>query len=115
MMKLGAGGGGAVGFRGGVPFGTGPVTARVAPADMETCVGSPPAPGLVRRRRCFGFRNREPAKDLLLYSPDEGALGATGACRALQGIAETVSAGPGSSRDPATGRCVQAARFLLAH
>jgi hypothetical protein len=43
VMKLGARGGGTVGLlAGGVPFGTGPLTARAAPADMEP-LGSRPA------------------------------------------------------------------------
>jgi hypothetical protein len=74
VMKLGARGGGVVGLlAGGVPFGTGPLTARAAPADMEP-FGSGPA-------KAHPFRggagvsdleepDQAPAKDPPLYSPD---------------------------------------------
>jgi len=78
-MKLGAGGAEPWDSGRRSPTRDRTVTARATPADMETCVGSPPAPRLVSGRRYFGFGRRSLAKDLPLYSPDEGAAGETGA------------------------------------
>lgn len=54
------------------------------------------------RQSYSGRERRAPAQAPPFYSPGEDASGATGACGALQGLAETVSAGP---RQVRSGTC----------
>lgn len=104
-MRLGAGGGPWDFAR------RSPVTARAAPVDMETCAGSPPAPGLVRRRRCFGSsaagagRRQRVCRSICLTRGrwERRAPGARS-----RASPRPSPRGPGSARgDPATGGCVQ--------
>ena len=78
-MKLGAGAGREWDFEAESHSGQDPSRLGRRRRTWKLALGPRQAPHLVSGRRCFGFRSRAPAKDLPLYSPDEGALGATGA------------------------------------